>query len=109
MVTLNAVSEIFHPFLIAAWIYALYLGINAIKKTYGGKFTSIFPQFLAAVALLLLIQIVEFSFKFNPLHETVEFFFSIQMLQLLAGIFFMNSIYQIYKMGFATSSFFGGK
>jgi hypothetical protein len=101
---------VLHVILVALFGYGLLLGFSLTKRLYGGKFTSVLPPLIASLALLLFIQILEFSFGYlTPYAETMEFVFGVQMLQILAGVFLINALYRLYQINFATSGFFGGK
>lgn len=88
---------------------ALYMGFNLVKKLYGGRFTSALPYLLMAVALLFCMEVLcLFGDFYTAIGETTLFAHGIQMLQLVAGVFFISALYQIYQARFAMSGFMGG-
>lgn len=85
--------------------YCLFEGYNLTQKLYGGKFTSVMPPLLGAIALLFFSQLIDLVFEFTPVASTDAFIFSIQAFQLFSGLLFIDAIYKVYQIGFATSGF----
>ena len=88
-------------------IYSLYLGFKLTKKLYGGKFTSVLPPLIGSFGLIFLKAVFEIVFEtlLPELGEGLIFVFSIQMLQIVAGILLLNALYQLYQVSFATAGF----
>lgn len=82
-----------------------------VKKLYGGKFTSVLPYLLMAVVLLLGMQVLHLMGEFLGIYlaESSHLYQQgIQVLQLLAGFFFISALYHLYQVRFATEGFIGG-
>ena len=89
---------------------ALYLGFKLVKKLYGGRFTNALPYLLMAISMLFGMDVLcLFGDFYSVVGETPIFAHGIQMLQLLAGVFFISALYQIYQTRFATAGFMGGE
>ena len=109
MVELGLLDNIVDIVAILISVYSLYLGFRLTKKLYGGKFTSVLPPLIGSFALIFLKAILELVFEtlLPELGESLIFIFSIQMLQVVAGILLLNALYQLYQVSFATSGFVG--
>lgn len=103
---------ILHVALFVLFGYLIYFSFQLTKKLYGGRFTAVLPPLIGAISILLSIQVIEAVFEFVPLmsHEAESFItFITQVLLIVSGVLFVEVIYSLYKIGFATSGFFGGK
>lgn len=92
--------------------YALYLGIIAIKKMYGGKFTTILPTMIGAIGLIFTMHASKLFLAFTSISmDNESLLVSFKILTIVAGYLILHSIYGIYQIGFATSGmiFKGGK
>ena len=107
MAELGFIDNIVDIVAILISIYSLYLGFKLTKKLYGGKFTSVLPPLIGSFALIFLKAIFEMVFEtlLPELGESLIFVFSIQMLQVVAGILLINALYQLYQVSFATAGF----
>ena len=107
MVELGFIDNIVDIIAILISIYSLYLGFKLTKKLYGGKFTSVLPPLIGSFALIFLKAIFEIVFEtlLPELSESLIFVFSIQMLQIMAGILMITALYQLYQVSFATAGF----
>ncbi len=80
-------------------------GFNLARNLYGGRFTLFIPYILVAVSLLFSLDIWKiFAFIF-PALQTQIFNYSMDVIQLIAGIFLLTALYQLYQMGYATAGF----
>jgi hypothetical protein len=101
---------IFSSILVIILGITLIIGFRIVKKLYGGRFTNALPYLLMAIALLFGMEVLcLFGDIYQPLGESLFFAHGIQMLQLVAGVFFITALYQIYQSRFATAGFIGGK
>ncbi len=100
-----------HVLLLLIFGCCLMFGFIIAKKLHGGRFTAILPSFIGAIAVLFSIQVLALILEFVPIEANAAIIakFSIQALHLVAGILFIQAVYQLYQLGFATSGFFGGK
>ena len=107
MAELELIDNILDIAAILISAYSLYLGFKLTKKLYGGKFTSVLPPLIGSFALIFLKAVFEIAFEalFQELGESLIFIFSIQMLQVVAGILLLNALYQLYQVSFATAGF----
>jgi hypothetical protein len=107
MAGLHFIDNIIDIIAIVISIYTLYLGFRVTKKLYGGKFTSVLPPLMGSFALIFLKAILEIIFEtfVHELSESLIFTFSIQILQVVAGILLINALYQLYQVSFATAGF----
>ncbi|MBS3100689.1 hypothetical protein A2641_00990 [Candidatus Nomurabacteria bacterium RIFCSPHIGHO2_01_FULL_37_25] len=107
MVELEFIDNIVDIVAILISVYSLYMGFRLTKKLYGGKFTSVLPPLIASFALIFMKAIFELIFEnlLPELGESLVFIFSIQMLQIIAGILLINALYQLYQVSFATAGF----
>lgn len=88
----------------------LVIGLRVVKKLYGGRFTNALPYLLMGIALLFGMEVLcLFGDIYQILGESLFFTHGIQMLQLVAGVFFISALYQIYQARFATQGFIGGE
>lgn len=88
----------------------LIIGFRVVKKLYGGRFTNALPYLLMAIALLFGMEVLcLFGDIYGAIGESLFFAHGIQMLQLVAGVFFISALYQIYQSRFATAGFIGGE
>lgn len=104
------ICMIFSVIILIIFGIALYMGFKLVKKLYGGRFTSALPYLLMAIAMLFGMEaLCLFGDFYGVVGETPLFAHGIQMLQLLAGVFFISALYQIYQTRFATAGFIGGE
>ena len=90
--------------------YSLYFGFKLTKKLYGGRFTSVLPELIGVITLLFIQRLIEAIFEFLPREAgNIEFIFALQTLQIMAGVFLIRLLHQLYQTGFATSGIFRGK
>ncbi|MFB6294239.1 MAG: hypothetical protein ABEI97_00620 [Candidatus Nanohaloarchaea archaeon] len=88
------------------WVYAAFTQLRIGHEIYGQRYTEAVPPTLAAYILFLLVQLVILSyFVFIGTQPPAAFLFSIQVLQILAGLFLVVSLAKIYGMDFATTGF----
>ena len=60
---------------------------------------------IAETSVLKAIFEIVFETLLPELGESLVFVFSIQMLQIVAGILLLNALYQLYQVSFATAGF----
>jgi len=90
------------------FLIATIMCFRLVKKLYGGRFTSALPYLLIGIFLILGMQTIHLMEGFfSILEESMPFMMGIQMLQLVAGIFFIKALYEIYQSRFATEGFLG--
>lgn len=112
---MEIITEVIAHFIIAiVFIFAMWQGFSLLKKLYGGRFTSAIPYFLIGISLLLGMVIMDLVDLIYPaLNSAVSDAYphGIQLLQLVATLFFIKTLYEIYQARFATEGFmsFGGK
>lgn len=95
-----------HIVMIGVYLAATILGLSTAKKLYGGKFTSSLPYFIMAVFLFLSMAVLtQLDFIFPQLMGSDIFIQSIQVLQLLAGIFLLSALYNLYQSKFLSAGF----
>lgn len=96
--------------LIAFWLYVLWLLVDISSRAYGSQYTSVIPNFMATFVLLLTIQLMEHPFWLlvaGTGETTAGYVFSLQTVQILAGIFLLRGLNQLYNIEFATAGFRG--
>ncbi len=112
---MDIITEVVSHVIVAiVFIVAMTQGFGLLKKLYGGRFTSAIPYFLIGISLLLGMVIMDLVDLIYPaLNSTLSDAYphGIQVLQLVATMFFIKTLYEIYQARFATEGFmsFGGK
>lgn len=93
--------------LIVLWSYVMYDILLISMSEFGGKYTTVFPYFLGSFAVLLVAQVVEAGYDIVIRGAPSKpFFFGLQTLQFMAGVFLVIGVYQLYQIEYATTGFF---
>lgn len=96
--------------IIVVFAIAAVMAFRLSKKLYGGRFTNALPYLMIAIVLLLAMPVLHWIGHLLDLGHSMDFMFGMQSLQILAGIFFIWALYNIYQTRFATEGFnWGGK
>ena len=108
LVSIETADLIINGLAIIVYFVALYKIFILTKKIYGGKFSSLIPQLSAGTSLLLLrATFVGGTQPFLPfLREIGAYQAGLNVIQIIAGIFFISVFYQLYHIRFATAGFF---
>ena len=94
--------------IIIVYLAATIMGYRILKKIYGGRFTSSIPYFMMGIVLIFGMVVLEQADLIFPALEGSDLFrHSIQTMQLVAGVFFISALYQMYQVRFATEGFMG--
>jgi TRAP-type C4-dicarboxylate transport system permease small subunit len=106
---MDAITELIaHFFVAVVFLVAMIVGFKLIRRLYGGRFTSAIPYLLIGITLLLGMVILDQVDVLMPsLNSDVSDAYphGIQVLQLVATIFFIKALYEIYQARFATEGF----
>ena len=96
---------------IIVYFFALFKIFVLTKKIYGGRFSSLIPQLSAGTSLLLLRAVFEGGAQsiFPFFREIGAYQAGLDVIQIIAGIFFISVFYQLYHIRFATTGFFANK
>jgi hypothetical protein len=106
---MDAITDIISHFIVAAiFIVAIIMSFWLLKKLYGGRFTSAIPYFLIGISLLLgLVILDQIDLIYPSLNLGSDaYMHGVQLLQVVALIFFIKALYEIYQARFATEGFF---
>lgn len=114
---MNELTELIGHLIIAViFLVAMILGFKLLKKLYGGRFTTAIPYLLIGISLLFgMVILDQVDVVYPSLNSDISDAYShgIQILQLVATIFFIKALYEIYQATFATEGFLniqtGGK
>jgi len=89
------------------FLIASIMGFRLVRRLYGGRFTSALPYLLIGIFLILGMQVIHLVLEpFSPvLEESMYFMFALNGLQIIAGVFFVLALYQIYQSRYATEGF----
>ena len=111
MVSIETVDLVIDGLAIIVYFVALYKIFTLTKKIYGGRFSSLIPHLSAGTSLLLLKAIFEGGAQslFPFLREIGAFQAGLNVIQIIAGIFFISVFYQLYHIRFVTAGFFEKK
>jgi TRAP-type C4-dicarboxylate transport system permease small subunit len=97
---------IIHLIMLGVYTYAFAYAYQLVKKLYGGKCTEALPYLLMGIALIFGMSLLHLVDVISPILDGSEaYLYSAQMLQLLAGFFFLNALYKIYQSRYATEGF----
>lgn len=76
------------------------------KKLYGGRFTTALPYLAISLAILFIMPLILLIVGwYLPIKNSVEYWAGLLAVQIVAGIFLLNALYQIYESKFATEGF----
>lgn len=106
---MDVITELVSHLIVAiVFIIAMVLGFKLLKKLYGGRFTSAIPYLLIGISLLLgmvILDQVDIMYPVLNSGSSDAFGHGIQLVQLVATMFFIKALYEIYQARFATEGF----
>ncbi len=95
-----------HAIAMIVYVIAIIMCYRLSKKLYGGRYTSSLPYFLASMSLFLgMVILDQVDLFFSELNSSSAYLYSIQALQLMAGVFLILALYQIYQLRYMTEGF----
>jgi len=86
----------------------LAMGFNTTRKLYGGAWSSALPYGFIGVALIMLMFVIGMASDIaglSPDNYYIVHNVVMQVIQLVAGVFFFKGVYEVYMARFATEGF----
>ena len=86
----------------------LAMGFGATRKLYGGAWTSALPYGFIGIALIMLMFVIGMlsdAVYLSPGNYELVHMVVMQVIQLMAGMFFFKGVYEVYMARFATEGF----
>lgn len=94
--------------LIAVWGYVFWLILKISEESYGDTLTSAMPYFIGGYGLFFVLVLVQTLQQHIILgnEPSMTFVFSLQLIQIVAGVMLVKGMIKTYDLTFATEGFF---